>query len=641
MKVPMARLQIVGLKREMSAVLTTVQRLGCLQIEDASQQPDLSVRPLQPDREIVQQGPQLNHLVSRIEGLLATFAGLAPAGAPLPADPTADYLTEATAGVEALASDVGALLDRRDSLRAEQLDLPRYQDTLSKLLPIVPASARAADNVFAGVLVGRQHQWVLDALTDELLRITGGQGETASKPIDGDFLAMILVFPRALAGEVEALLGQKDLTRLRLPDNIERDRPDDALLAIQRRLAAIPDALNAVEAELRLLAQRWQPRLQLWHGILRGRLAERQVLNRLGETDQTFVLVGWAPEADVPRLTAALAEAGTNAVVSRLPQSPALMADAPVLLQNPAPARPFESLTKLLNLPRYDGLDPTILMALFLPLFFGMILGDAGYGLVLLLLCVWGLRRFKAPGTTRNMIIVLAIGSGWSIVFGLLYGELFGTLGEHLGLHALWLERGSAEQVQALLLFAIAVGVVHVVLGLLLGLYAAVRARSRGHTLERGGILVGLIGLFLIVAVLVELLPPGLMSPAYVLLLLGIVMLGASQGWLGILLGPIEFLGVIGNILSYLRIAAIGLASVYVARLANDLAGGLGSIIVGVIVAVLIHALNIVLGAFSPTIHSMRLHYVEFFKLFFEGGGRPFTPFTLAVEPDQGAAARQ
>ncbi|MCB0029873.1 MAG: hypothetical protein KDE28_18290, partial [Anaerolineales bacterium] len=475
---------------------------------------------------------------------LATFAGLAPAGAPLPADPTADYLTEATAGVEALASDVGALLDRRDSLRAEQLDLPRYQDTLSKLLPIVPASARAADNVFAGVLVGRQHQWVLDALTDELLRITGGQGETASKPIDGDFLAMILVFPRALAGEVEALLGQKDLTRLRLPDNIERDRPDDALLAIQRRLAAIPDALNAVEAELRLLAQRWQPRLQLWHGILRGRLAERQVLNRLGETDQTFVLVGWAPEADEPRLTAALAEAGTNAVVSSLPQSPALMADAPVLLQNPAPARPFESLTKLLNLPRYDGLDPTILMALFLPLFFGMILGDAGYGLVLLLLCVWGLRRFKAPGTTRNMIIVLAIGSGWSIVFGLLYGELFGTLGEHLGLHALWLERGSAEQVQALLLFAIAVGVVHVVLGLLLGLYAAVRARSRGHTLERGGILVGLIGLFLIVAVLVELLPPGLMSPAYVLLLLGIVMLGASQGWLGILLGPIEFLGV-------------------------------------------------------------------------------------------------
>ena len=87
-----------------------------------------------------------------------------------------------------------------------------------------PLRPDRSENIFAGVLVGRQHQWVLDALTDELLRITSGQGETASKPLDGDFLAMILVFPRTLAGEVEALLGQKDLTRLRLPDNIERDR---------------------------------------------------------------------------------------------------------------------------------------------------------------------------------------------------------------------------------------------------------------------------------------------------------------------------------------------------------------------------------------------------------------------------------
>jgi V/A-type H+-transporting ATPase subunit I len=139
--------------------------------------------------------------------------------------------------------------------------------------------------------------------------------------------------------------------------------------------------------------------------------------------------------------------------------------------------------------------------------------------------------------------------------------------------------------------------------------------------------LIGLMGLFAWAAVLVEWLPAELLRPAVAVLIVGIVLLSSSLGWIGILLGPIEFVGLLGNILSYLRLAAVGLASVYVAQLANDLAGSLGSIVVGVLVAVLFHALNLALGAFSPTIHSMRLHYVEFFRKFYEGGGRPFEPF--------------
>ena len=88
-----------------------------------------------------------------------------------------------------------------------------------------------------------------------------------------------------------------------------------------------------------------------------------------------------------------------------------------------------------------------------------------------------------------------------------------------------------------------------------------------------------------------------------------------------------EFIGLMGNILSYLRIAAIGLASVYLAQVANQMAGKLGNLVLGALVAVLIHALNLVMGAFSPTIHSLRLHYVEFFRKFYQGGGRPYEPF--------------
>jgi V/A-type H+-transporting ATPase subunit I len=117
------------------------------------------------------------------------------------------------------------------------------------------------------------------------------------------------------------------------------------------------------------------------------------------------------------------------------------------------------------------------------------------------------------------------------------------------------------------------------------------------------------------------------MTPAVAGIIVGIVLLGASMGWLGVLMGPIEFIGLIGNVLSYLRIAAIGLASVYLAKVANDIAGIIGNVVVGMIVAILIHALNLALGAFSPTIHSLRLHYVEFFRKFYEGGGRRYEPF--------------
>ena len=281
---------------------------------------------------------------------------------------------------------------------------------------------------------------------------------------------------------------------------------------------------------------------------------------------------------------------------------------------------------RLLSLPRYGELDPTRLMALFMPIFFGMMLSDLGYGLILLALCLVARRRL-ASRTARDILAVLSFGAGWTIVFGILFGEAFGTLGEHLGMRALWFERASPEHVSGLLLMTLAVGAIHIVLGLLIGVWEAAKEKSRSHLFERGGMLVGLVALFAIVGTLTDMLPEGLLTPAVGALILGIVLLSVPLGWVGILMGPIEFIGLIGNILSYLRIAAIGLASIYLAQVANEMAGRAGNLVVGAIVAVLLHALNLVMGAFSPTIHSLRLHYVEFFRKFYQGGGRPYQPF--------------
>jgi V/A-type H+-transporting ATPase subunit I len=104
---------------------------------------------------------------------------------------------------------------------------------------------------------------------------------------------------------------------------------------------------------------------------------------------------------------------------------------------------------------------------------------------------------------------------------------------------------------------------------------------------------------------------------------------------MGLLTGPLELLGSFGHVLSYLRLAAVGLASVYLAGVANTLAVSV-PLLLGVFVAALLHLLNLALAAFSPMVQSLRLHYVEFFSGFYEGGGRAFKPFGRRPEPSPG-----
>ena len=631
MNLEMTPLEIIGLKADLHTAIQTVQRLGCVQVDDLNDAPNALVRPLTIEYMASRSQEELKSTAARVEGLLDALGGELVATAEY--QPT-DCLAKASAGVTELAPKVQSLLSRREELQAELDSLPRYKATLRKLLPIVPSSAHEPGNISVGVLVNQAHTHVLDLIGAHIAELTNGRAEVMTGQVGDSTRAMLLVFPGEFTGEVEALLGREDVSRLRLPSKLGQGPPDAALAALRRRMAAIPEEIEAIDCKLAWLADQWSGKLAAWRAALRDELEAIGVLSRLGETEMTFVLMGWAPTKEIERIESALGETlGESVLVYQLPLTPEMWSRAPVTLQNRQPVRPFESLVSLLSLPRYGDLDPSWLMALFMPIFFGMMLGDVGYGVLLLIASLGALCKFKT-GMFRDLLIVLAMGSGWTILFGFLFGEAFGTLGEQIGMHALWFDRASPEHVSALLLMTLGVGAVHITLGLILGVREALKEKSRSHLLERGGMLLGLAGLFSLSAVLAGILPQGIMSPAIGVLIVGVVLVGASLGWAGILMGPVELVSLVGNILSYLRIAAIGLTSVYLAKVANDVARKTGNVVVGIIIALVIHSVNLVMGAFSPTIHSLRLHYVEFFRKFYQGGDKPYEPFGSQLRSD-------
>jgi V/A-type H+-transporting ATPase subunit I len=182
--------------------------------------------------------------------------------------------------------------------------------------------------------------------------------------------------------------------------------------------------------------------------------------------------------------------------------------------------------------------------------------------------------------------------------------------------------------------FAVALGAVHVLLGLVLAVIGAWRRGERRQAMGRGVtfLMILLSGLALLAAF--EVLPAALFTPAVVAVLAAFPVLVALEG----IVAVIELLSAYGHILSYVRIMAIGTASLMLAVVANRMVGAVGSVLVGVLFALLFHLVNFAIGLFGPTIHSLRLHYVEFFGKFFSPGGTPYRPLAH-WRPERAAAA--
>jgi V/A-type H+-transporting ATPase subunit I len=355
---------------------------------------------------------------------------------------------------------------------------------------------------------------------------------------------------------------------------------------------------------------------------MHDRVRELRAMPLSGVTARAFILEGWVPAARRGELETALTgRFGDAVVVSELSTEEWRSEEAPVVLANPRLFRPFELLIRMLPLPKYGTIDPTPFVAVFFPAFVGLMLGDIGYGIVLAGLALLARWRSKPGSLFRSAAEIAGACAVFAIIAGALFGELFGDLGRHwLHLRPLAFDRETA--MVPFLLLAVAVGAVHIILGLVLGVISNVRRHPRtalGHGVS------ALMVVLIIVALLaaVGVLPAKFFNPAVIVVLIAFPVLVIVEG----IVAPIELLSTLGNILSYARIMALGVASVLMAVVANEMVGAVGSVAVGVVFALLFHLVNFAIGLFSPAIHALRLHYVEFFGKFFSPGGVRYQPF--------------
>lgn len=622
MIVEMSRVRICGPSARLAEVLAFAQREGVLHLVEPGVPPEAASVAGEPKA-----ARHWRRMLADVDAAIAALSPRASSGAsvvPGAATREARFARRTRRHAERLQAELAALDDERAVLL-------RYRDFFAAFAPLWGRELRWPDGHAFYVVMREGAVDQVSKLRLELTKLVGTEVELITRQLPSKEHAVLILVPVTAAQTVARLLSDSRVQELPAPPNLGQPNLVRSMGALQARLDELPARRAALEAERERLAQQAGPRLRGLAAWLHDELLVLGARQKARVGQHLFVLEGFLPAAKAGAFAAHAAQVVGPEIVVEALSSEAWEGEAvPVVMQNPPLFRPFELLTRRLPLPRYGTIDPTPFVAVFFPVFFGLIVGDVGYGAALALLALV-LKLKSKPGTTlRSVSAIAAVCAGFSIAFGVLFGELFGTLGHAAGMRPLWFDREHA--IIPFLGLSVALGVAHVTLGLVL---AAVTSWRRGHPREAFGRSVAAVMVLLVVTSLLaafELLPARLFTPAVIAVLVAFPALIALEGVAAV----IELMSTFGHILSYARIMALGTASLMLAVVANQLAGALGSVVIGVVFALLFHLVNFGIGLFSPSLHAMRLHYVEFFGKFFSPGGveyRPLAHWTPQHDP--------
>ena len=430
-----------------------------------------------------------------------------------------------------------------------------------------------------------------------------------------------------------------------VPQKMPMKTADKAKEECEKRISDLRSKIEETENEINDYKDNYE-NLRFLYDYYIAEADKYKAVESTGTTEKTVYITGYVPLEYAEELKFEIERSFTAEMVLSVPDYE--KDDVPVLIENRSFAAGVESITNMYSPPSNKDVDPNGVMSFFYYAFFGLMLSDAGYGILMVLAMLFAKYRLKVRGSmkkTCDMYLYCGLSTVfWGTLFGGWFGDLIPTVMKNfMGIEnppslALWLE--PMNDTMDLLMYSMLFGIVHLFAGLAIRFFMLIREKNYiGAVFDVIPVAIFVVGFAIAGASFIFTVPDVIKPYGTILLAVGAILIvltagRSSKNILGKLGGGLYALyntasGYLGDILSYSRLLALCLVTGVIANVVNLLAAMPGNIVIFIIIFLVGHTINIAINLIGTYVHTNRLQYVEFFSKFYEGSGRIFTPLKI------------
>lgn len=647
----MAKIEVLSLNRYKDSILTYLHEQGVLEIREV----DVSIAQKDAPNEFYRKAASYSISLSRLIDFLKSYKEQEKGGIKgfiFPElKPKKKYKYR---GIENLIKEIESFLENAEpeiksveskitSLNTEIERLKTEIEILELLSALDIEVEYLKPTKSVEIVVGFVEKDKFLPLIEELKKALSDRLAYVSRDLKGKVLVVIALLKRDY-DKANPILAKYSFERIEVPEVV--GKPKDAIKDLQKEITRLNKELEMAEKEARVLAEKYHDELVFYQELMENEREKANMLSNLVRTNMTFALTGWLPRKDVPKILEGLNKISRGKIyVNVRPPTPEELDEIPVKLKNPKFIEPFEMLTEMFGVPKYNELDPTPILAFTYSFFFGFMLTDFMYGLIIAVVAaLLTMGHKKLNDGVYKFSNVLLWSAFFTIVMGILFGSYFGDAFQRAGINVPALldpMRGAL----VVLGLALAIGLLHLFIGYTLGFIVKVKNKETVNAvLEQLPwmlIILGVIFLALSMAGFTSIVL------GQVFLLPGIVLFVISEIrsdlpiLMRLLMTISDFFGFIGNWLSYARLMALALATAGIAMVVNIIVAmiwgiKIGPVPLGIAIGLVVfvggHIFSTAINALGAFVHALRLHYVEFFGTFYSGEGKRFEPFKAKRE---------